>query len=263
MSATNLSELRLGQVVAFVDILGFGGLTTDPMDIPVAVHHLLDLNEGIDRLCQLKRFQAVKAYGFLDCAFIVFDRFEDAVLFCSTLYQFCASRKARIRGAIAPGEAYDLREHVQKTFHAPNFSPSPVCGTAFTMAAKLESGLLQKGFWLFAITPNPSVPGSAVMEFLRPLPGPFAKQPPHPEHMYEVMWPANYSAHVVEELNLSVGGVAVAPYDEIYARMRADRERWNGSGNQVAVESAVATLEVFQYWEEKIRPKGILPATFR
>ena len=68
MSATNLSELRLGRVVAFVDILGFGGLTTDPMDIPVAVHHLLDLNEGIDRLCQLKRFQAVKAYGFSDCA---------------------------------------------------------------------------------------------------------------------------------------------------------------------------------------------------
>jgi len=117
---TNAAELRVGRYVAFVDLMGFGAVTLDPAQAASAFHQLLDLNQGINLLCQLPRFRGVRAYGFSDCAFLVFETFEEAVLFCSTLYQFCCSRKARLRppdlwdSVVEPSSGFGLRRRASR-----------------------------------------------------------------------------------------------------------------------------------------------------
>jgi hypothetical protein len=258
--ATDLSKLRLGPFVAYVDLLGFSSLTLPPSEIPSALHQLLDLNHGIDRLCQLPRFANIRAYGFSDCAYAAFETFEQAVLFCMTLFQFCASRKARPRGAIGMGYAYDLRAHVEKRFRACNFYPSPICGSAFTIAATLEMKIKLPGFRLYTWGCNPTV-GSGVMEITRDT----EKRHPVVQEadatVREIIWPADYNARIVNELNAVFGNDGVAPYAEIHAQIERECE---GSRHlpeeDVHRASAQGTIEVFDFWERVVRQKRLVPA---
>ncbi len=257
---TNAAELRVGRYVAFVDLMGFGAVTLDPAQAASAFHQLLDLNQGIDLLCQLDRFRGVHAYGFSDCAFVVFESFEEAVLFCSTLYQFCCSRKARLRGAITPGYGYDLRQHTDRTFRAPNFRPSPVCGSGFTLAAALEMKAKLKGFRLFSWRCVPST-GSRVLEVTREL------EALHPAHrdvevrVREVIWPTDYNANVVQELNRLVGGDSVMPAEEIWRRFTAEWEQLAAAAPESErLPHLDATLGTFTHWHDVVRPRAVPPA---
>jgi len=257
---TNAADLRVGRYVAFVDLLGFGTVTLDPTQAASAFHQLLDLNEGIDLLCRLDRFRDVHAYGFSDCAFVVFESYEEAVLFCSTLYQFCCSRKARLRGAITPGYGYDLRQHTDRTFRAPNFRPSPVCGSAFTLAAALEMKAKLKGFRLFSWRCMPST-GSRVLEVTRELDLHHPSQPDVEVRVREILWPSDFNANVVRDLNRLVGRESVMPPEEIWRRFTAECEQLAAAAPESErLPHLDATLNTFTHWHQVVRPREVPPA---
>jgi hypothetical protein len=257
---TDLSELKVGHFVAYVDILGFKSVTTDPLDIPAACHMILDLNRGIDLLCQLPRFRSVRAFGFSDCAFIVFDTFEAGVLFCSTLFQICMGSKARLRGAITMGYAYDLRPHTDKQFRAKNFRPSPFCGTAFTLSATLESQIKLPGVRLYYWACN-STPGSGVTQITRDTGRQFPGANSHPVTVREVVWPSNYNANVVTELNQVAGTFCVPSYQELRAKVDQEKAKFqNLAACNKVKQGSDATFELFEYWEQTLRPNGLPPA---
>lgn len=130
-------EQSLGKTILFTDILGFAYDTRNQNVQFEGMNKQLDLFIMVKNLSP--KYANIISFAFSDTVVAVSDDNEQVFNFAKELFRQTWDKYILLRGAIASGRFYDLRNTQSLTNDAPkNFTTMPIIGDGYTKAAQME-----------------------------------------------------------------------------------------------------------------------------
>ena len=146
--------VRMGCLVAYIDILGFKSFSTAFGKFPKAHGMMKCFCNAIDKLCLMPGFKTIRAYQGSDCVFVKNDVPDRIIRFVKLLYQHCVYRGVLLRGALSGGNFIDLRKMDDPFQPKSQAEFLPFWGDASTLAAKAEGVLKGSRFFIDGDIPS-------------------------------------------------------------------------------------------------------------
>ena len=138
-------EQLLGKTILFTDILGFAYDTRNPTVQFEGMNKQLDLFVMVKNLSF--KYVNIISFAFSDTVVAVSDDNEQVFNFAKELFRQAWDKNILLRGAIASGTFYDLRNTTSLTNAPKNFITMPIIGNGYTKAFEMERAT--KGCRLF------------------------------------------------------------------------------------------------------------------